>query len=46
VIGSGLRPDRRHQGLDADDVHDPGEIIGQYGERNLGADILQPLHQK
>jgi hypothetical protein len=46
VVGYGLRPDSRHQGLDADDVHDPGEIIGQHCERYLGADILQPLHQK
>jgi len=34
------------RGLDADDVHDPGEIVRQYGECHLGADILQPLHQK
>jgi len=39
-------PDRGHQRTDADDVHDPGEIVGQHAERHLGANVFQPLHQE
>ena len=41
-----LRPDRRHQRADTDDVHDPGEIVGEHVQRHLGADMSQRPHQE
>ena len=39
-------PDRRDQRLDADDVHDARQIVGEHGERHLGGDLRQRLHQE
>jgi hypothetical protein len=41
-----LRPDGGHQRLDADDVHDAGEIVGQNVQCHLGCDLWQRLHQE
>ena len=38
------RPYRRDQRADAHDVHDALEIVGQYVQRHLGANMLQRLH--
>ncbi len=40
------RPDCRHQRLDADDVDDPRQIVGQHTQGHFGSDILEPLHQE
>src|SRR5258707_7186271 len=40
------RPDRRHERLHADDVHDPREIVGEHVQCHLGRNLRQALHQK
>ncbi len=39
-------PHRLDQRADTDDVHDPGQIIGEHAQRHLRAHVLQPLHQE
>jgi len=34
------------KGPDADDVHDPGEIVGEHAQRHFCFDVFQPLHQE
>jgi hypothetical protein len=41
-----LCPNRLNERCDAEEVDDPREVIGEYGERHFGADILQALHQE
>src|SRR5262249_16229464 len=38
--------DGGHQRLNAHDVHDAGEIVGEYVQRHLGGDLGQTLHQE
>ena len=38
--------DRRHQRLDAEDIHYPREIVGEHMQRHFGGDLWQRLHQK
>ena len=40
------RPDRGHQRLDAHDVHDAGQIVGQHVQRHLGCNLRQRLYQE
>ena len=44
--GAGLCLHCCHQRLDANDVHDPGQVIGQDVQGHLGAHVFQPLHQE
>jgi hypothetical protein len=41
---SSSRPDCHQERLDADDVHDAREVVGEYVQRHFGRDIGQPLH--
>src|SRR5450759_4668935 len=41
-----LCPHRRHERLDADDVHDAREVAGQHVQRHLGGNPWQRLHQE
>jgi len=41
-----LCPHRRHEGLDAHDVHNAGEIVSQYVQRHLSGNPGQRLHQE
>src|SRR5271170_2776536 len=41
-----LCPRRRHEGLDAHDVHNAGEIVSQYVQRHLSGNPGQRLHQE
>ena len=41
-----LRPDRCHQWLDADDVHDARQIVGEHVQCHLAGNLRQRLHQK
>ena len=38
------RLDRRDERLDAEDVHDPGEIVGEHVQGHLGGNLRQALH--
>ena len=38
------RLDRRDEGLHAEDVHDPGEIIGEHVQGYFGRNLRQGLH--
>jgi len=38
------RLDRRDEGLHAEDVHDPGEIVGEHVQGHLGGNLRQALH--
>jgi predicted SnoaL-like aldol condensation-catalyzing enzyme len=40
------RLDRRDEELHAEDVHDPGEIIGEHVQGHLGGNLRQALHLK
>jgi hypothetical protein len=40
-IGHPSRPDRRHERLHADDVHDPREIVGKNVQSHLGSNLWQ-----
>ena len=40
------RLDRRDEGLHAEDVHEPGEIVGEHVQGHLGGNLRQALHQK
>ena len=44
--GFWLCSDRGHQRLDANDVHHPGEIVGEHVACHLGGDLGQTLHQE
>src|SRR5499427_5636038 len=44
--GARLCPDCRHEQLNAEDVHNAREIVGQYVQGHLGGDSRQRLHQK
>src|SRR5262252_5967633 len=44
--GARLCPDCRHERLNAEDVHNAREIIGQYVQGHLGGDPRQRLHQE
>src|SRR5262249_53783965 len=44
--GARLCPDCRHERLNAEDVHNAREIVGQYVQGHLGGDARQRLHQK
>ncbi len=46
IARKALRPHRLDQRADADDVHDPRQIIGEHAQCHLGAHVLQPLHQE
>jgi hypothetical protein len=46
VFAPSLWLDDGHQRLNAHDVHDAGEIIGEYVQCHLGGDLWQSLHQK
>jgi hypothetical protein len=39
-----LRLDRRDEELHAEDVHDPGEIVGEHVQGHLGGNLRQALH--
>src|SRR5215471_17278177 len=41
-----LCSDRGHQRLNADDVHDAGEIVGEYVQRHLGRHLRKTPHQE
>ena len=38
------RLDRRDEGLHAEDVHDPREIVGEHVQGHLGGNLRQALH--
>ena len=38
------RLDRRDEELHAEDVHDPGEIVGEHVQGHLGGNLRQALH--
>ncbi len=38
------RLDRRDERLHAEDVHDPGEIVGEHVQGHLGGNLRQALH--
>ena len=40
------RPDRRYQWLNADDVHHPGQIVGEHVQSHFSCDVLEALHQE
>ena len=40
------RLDRRDEGLHAEDVHGPREIVGEHVQGHLGGNLRQALHQK
>ena len=46
AIGYGTCPHRRQERLDAHDVHDAREVVGQYVQGHLGSDPGQRLHQE
>src|SRR5262245_22657936 len=46
VFATSLCLDGGHQRLNAHDVHDAGEIVGEYVQRHLGGDLGQTLHQE
>jgi len=37
---------RLDQRADADDIHDPRQVVGEHAQRRLRAQVLQPLHQE
>jgi hypothetical protein len=39
-------PERGHQVRESHDVEDAPEIVGERGQAELGANLLQPSHQK
>ena len=41
-----LCPHGFEQRCDAENIHDPRQVIGEHAQRHLAAHILQPLHQK
>src|SRR5262249_26637615 len=46
LFATSLCLDGGHQRLNAHDVHDAGEIVGEYVQRHLGGDLGQTLHQE
>src|SRR6516165_9159473 len=38
--------DRRHQRLDADDIHHPREIVGEHMQRHFAGHLRQRFHEK
>jgi hypothetical protein len=47
LIGSlPLRVDCCDELPDADDVHDPRQIVGEHAQSHFGSDVLEPLHQE
>ena len=45
-IGGALCPHRRHERLNTHDVHDAGEIVGEYVQRHFAGYPWQRLHQE
>ena len=46
IASSPSPPGDRHHRLDAEDVERPPQIIDERGQTELGADIVEALHQK
>jgi hypothetical protein len=46
IAASPNPPGGRHHRLDAEDVERPPQIIDERGQTELGADIVEALHQK
>jgi hypothetical protein len=44
--GLAFRPGARQSTLAADDIEDAPEIVGERGQAELAANLLQPSHQK
>src|SRR4051795_11837444 len=45
-MGGKLCPHRHHEWLDADDVHDAGEIVSEHVQCHLSGHAWQRLHQE
>ena len=45
-MSAATMPYRRHERLDAHDVHDARQIVGQHVQCHLGGDLWQRLHQE
>ena len=47
LIGSlPLRVDCCDEWPNADDVHDPRQIVGKHAQSHFGSDVLEPFHQE